>query len=263
MNVYPMPISGLIAPNIVLDVSSPDFDPTQGVQRWHSTTDKGPHNYLRLDTVTGKLVTFGCAHPERANIPPYYKPYVIAPTDAQLRIPRPSAPGLAPNPDLLMNVPAVTLSMLGDAQALAVEISAAIGVTVSAEDGAPIGSTFVANGETRRQWVLQGVGLNTGQNAGVLMQAKNANGIGVPYTWHLVGGAIVCNVETVPVIGPDTPADIPLPLRNLNPDESIVTGGLPGIWEVVSNLAAVDPNSPATAGQVQDIMVYLTTHLGA
>jgi hypothetical protein len=180
----------------------------------------------------------------RANVPVTYPPYKVEPTKAQLIIQR---TGHTP---LVFEVPDFSLSTEDQANALAAEIGPALALQFQVTLPVAVGA-FQPNGDTREQFMLT-AGLVSG-NVGYLLGAKNANGIGAPGAWGVnASNQIVWNGVAVPQVGPNTPADIPFPVRALLPGEKIQSGGLPGIWEVVSS-GSFDPAGPATAGQIGQI----------
>jgi len=256
---YPMPISGITLPGITLVNESTTFDPTQAVKRWVDLSRAAlpagdAANYMVFDASSGTEVPLKISNgvAAAANVPTIYPKYAPNPatTPATLTAAR---PGTMP---LLIAVPANSLSTLDQATTLAAEIGPAVklqfGVTIWAQPG----WVFNANGETREQFMLTAPGI-VAENVGNLLALKSANGVGSPGSWSLnANGQILWNAVPVPQPNASTPPDMPIPVRALLPGESFRTGGLPGIWEVVSN-GSFDPGAPATAGQVGQLQTDL------
>ena len=245
---YPLPIDGIMLPGITPVNESATFDPNSAVKRWTDPSKASlpgdePANYMVFDPVSGTEVPLRITNAvaARANIPASYAHRSVAPTKAQLMIPR---TGALP---LVLAVPANSLSTEDQADALAAEIGPALGLQLQVTLPT-LAATFQANGDTRQQFILTAGAVSA--NVGNLLAAKSANGIGAPGSWGLnASGQIVWNGAPVPQVGPNTPPDIPFPVRALLPGEGFRTGGLPGIWEVVSS-DGFDPGAAATAGQV-------------
>ena len=249
---YPIPIGGMTLAGITMVAESDTFDPAQGVKRWIDASKASlpgdqPANYMVFDAASGTEVPLRISNAvaARANVPKIYPSYRVQPTKAQLAITR---PGYLP---LLLAVPEYSLSTEDQANALALEIGPALGLQLQVT--LPVGTgTFTPNGDARQQFMLTSGAISA--NAGYLLQAKNANGIGAPGNWALnASNQIVWNAVPVPQVGPNTPADIPAPVRALLPGESFRPGGLPGIWEVI-NTGTMDPAAPATAGQIGQLL---------
>jgi len=246
---YPLPISGIMLAGIALVSESAVFDPAQAVKRWVDPSKAAlppadAANYMVFDSGSGTEVPLKITNAvaATANVPAVYPPYNPNPSTT------PATLTSGNNPALILPVPAQSLSTLDQANALAAEIGPAIGLQLAVTVWTQPGWTFNANGETRQQFIVF-AGSVTG-NVGDLLAAKYANGVGAPGSWTLsASNQIVWNSVPVPQPGPNTPPDIPFPVRALQPGESFQCGGLPGIWEVVSS-NSFNPAAPATAGQV-------------
>lgn len=253
---YPMPISGIMLAGIALVNESPVFDPTQGVKRWADPSKgalppAGAANYMVFDPASGTEVPLRITNAvaATANIPAIYPPYKPSPATT------PATLTCSGNPALVLPLPAQSLSTVDQANALAAEIGPAIGQQLQVTVWNQPGWTFNPNGETREQFMVF-AGSVSG-NVGNLLAAKYVNGVGGPGTWTLsASNQIVWNAVSVPQPGPNTPADIPFPVRALLPGESFQSGGLPGIWEVISS-TSFNPSAPATAGQVGQLQTDL------
>jgi hypothetical protein len=244
-----MPISGIMLAGISLVSESAAFDPTQAVKRWVDAS-KGTlsaadaANYMVFDPASGMEVPLKITNAvaATANVPAIYPPYTPNPVTT------PATLTCSGNAALVLPLPAQSLSTLDQANALAAEIGPALGLQLQVTVWTQPGWAFNANGETREQFMVF-AGSVTG-NVGDLLAAKYASGIGAPGSWTLsASNQIVWNSVPVPQPGPNTPPDIPFPVRALLPGESFQSGGLPGIWEVVSS-TSFNPAAPATAGQV-------------
>ncbi len=248
---YPMSFNGIMLAGITLVTESATFDPTHAVKRWVDASKGGlppgdPANYMVFDPVSGTeaplKITNGVA--ATANVPAIYAPYTPTPATT------PATLTCIGNPALVLPVPATSLSTLDQANALAAEIGPAIGLRLQVTIWNQAGWTFNANGETREQFMVF-AGSVSGY-VGYLLAAKSANGVGAPGSWSLnAAGQIVWNGVPVPQPGPNTPPDIPFPVRALLPGESFQSvAGM--AWEVFSS-SSFDPGAPATAGQVGQV----------
>jgi hypothetical protein len=254
-----MPIGGIMLPGIALVSESAMFDPAQAVKRWADPSKAAlapadPASYMIFDSRSGTEVplkiTNGVA--ATANVPATYPRYAPNPptTPATLTAAR---SGATP---LVMAVAANSLSTMEQASALAAEMGPALNLQFSLTIWAQPGWVFNANNETREQFMLMAPGI-VAANVGNMLALKNANGVGSPGSWSLnANGQILWNAVTVPQPTASTPPDMPFPVRALLPGESFRTGGLPGIWEVVSS-NTFDPGAPATAGQVGQLQTDL------
>jgi len=256
---YPLPIGGITLPGVTLVNESALFDPTQAVKRWTDPAKAALPpgelaSYMTFDPRSGTEVplkiTNGVA--ATANVPAIYPRYAPNPptTPATLTAAR---TGTTP---LVMAVAANSLSTLDQANALATEIGPALGLQFNVTIWAQPGWVFNANNETREQFMLTAPGI-VAANVGNLLSLKNTNGVGSPGSWSLnANGQILWNAVTVPQPTAATPPDMPVPVRALLPGESFRTGGLPGIWEVISS-ATFDQGAPSTAGQVAQLQTDL------
>lgn len=158
-------------------------------------------------------------------LPIAYKPYVVADTVAV------HANGVTFNANFLSNY--------GDAVALAKEL----GAGPVADDGA---HSLNYGSETRRSW---GFSLNGNRlNAGALLLAKNARGIGHPGHWdEPADGLPVWVSDPDPVVPVSGAAAWPIPCRELRKNELVVpfTVGMFGTTYRVQN---TDLAGPAPVG---------------
>jgi hypothetical protein len=248
---YPMSINGIMLAGITLATESATFDPTQAVKRWVDASKAGltpddPANYMIFDPVSGTEVPLKITNAvaATANVPAMYATYTPTPATT------PATLTCSGNPALILPVPATSLSTLDQANALAAEIGPAIGLTLQVTIWNQAGWTFNPNGETREQFMVFSGSVSA--YVGDLLVAKYANGIGAPGSWSLnAAGQIVWNGVPVSQPGPNTPPDMPFPVRALLPGESFQSvAGM--AWEVFSS-NTFDPSSPATAGQVGQV----------
>ncbi len=248
---YPMSINGIMLGGITRVTESATFDPTQAVKGWVDTskgslTPGDPANYMVFDPVSGTEVPLKITNAvaASANVPAICAPYTPTPATT------PATLTCIGNPALILPVPPTSLSTLDQANALAAEIGPAIGLTLQVTIWNQAGWTFNAKGETREQFMVFSGSVSS--YVGYLLAAKYANGIGAPGTWSLnAAGQIVWNGVPVPQPGPNTPPDIPFPVRALLPGESFQSvAGM--AWEVFSS-SSFDPGAPATAGQVGQV----------
>jgi hypothetical protein len=246
-----MSINGIMLAGITMVTESATFDPTQAVKRWVDASKSGlppgdPANYMVFDSVNGTEVPLKITNAvaATANVPAIYAPYTPTPATT------PATLTCIGNPALILPVPPTSLSTLDQANALAAEIGPAIGLTLQVTIWNQAGWTFNANGETREQFMV--FAGNVSSYVGYLLAAKYANGIGAPGSWSLnAAGQIVWNGVPVPQPGPNTPPDIPFPVRALLPGESFQSvAGM--AWEILSS-GRFEPGAPATAGQVGQI----------
>jgi hypothetical protein len=246
-----MSINGIMLAGITLVTDSATFDPTQAVKRWVDASKSSlppgdPANYMVFDPVSGTEVPLKITNAvaATANVPSMYTPYTPTPATT------PATLTCSGNSALVLPVPATSLSTLDQANALAAEIGPAIGLTLLVTIWNQAGWTFNANGEMREQFMVFS-GSVSGY-VGYLLAAKYANGIGAPGSWSLnAAGQIVWNGVPVPQPGPNTPPDIPFPVRALLPGETFQSvAGM--AWEILSS-GSFEPDAPATAGQVGQI----------
>jgi hypothetical protein len=257
---YPIPIGAITLAGITMAGGSSIFDPAQGVKRWVDPSKSGlppdnPANYMVFDAANGTEVPLQIANglAATANIPAVYPPPVApTPTPATMSFTNGTAISTIP-------IAPADLSTQGQAIALASALTLALGIEFSAAVGVPSGWIFNSNGETREMFQVFAAGVVPAY-AGQLLEAQSQTGIGSPGAWVLSAGypqQVGWSPASVPVPNANTPPDVPVPVRALLPGESFQSGGLPGIWEVVSSTSAEALAAPATVAQVMQLQTDL------
>jgi len=145
-----------------------------------------------------------------------YPPYTVAPTQT-------TSGGSAVNPNYL--------SLESDAQAL---MSALGGTGLLQETGNAVFPIVYPASEPRRIWDFSVNGILV--NAGALLLAQNANGVGAPGHWDLSHGEPVWVPDPAPPSGlNDTRPPRDVPVRDLLPNEKLEPG-LMGVSVVRTDL---------------------------
>ncbi len=155
-----------------------------------------------------------------------YPPYVIAPTQT-------STGGALIDP--------IYLSLEADAQVL---MTALGGSGLVAEAGNAVFPIVYPPDEPRRMWdfTVNGVACN----AGTLLAAENANGVGAPGSWQITAAGPVWVAAPLASTGlNDTRPATPMPVRDLLPNETL-QAGLMGVSVVRTDL---QQQQNAQAGQ--------------
>jgi hypothetical protein len=145
-----------------------------------------------------------------------YPPYTVAPTQV-------TSGGYTINPNYL--------SLEADARALMAQLG---GSGFVQETGNAIFPIVFPASEPRRIWdfVVNGAEVN----AGALLLARNANGIGAPGHWDTSHGEPIWISDPAPPTGAnDTRPVCPMPVRDLHPNEKFQTG-LMGVSVVRTDL---------------------------
>lgn len=215
---------------------APPYDPSRLPQFWldpgASKTGTGTKTYkssgLNADGSFGIPFSLPEEQAATVNIPPpaaTYPLYVVAPTDA-------TRAGSTVNP--------VYLSLESDAQAL---MAALGGSSLSASEITGFPTTYPAD-ELRRTYsfVLKGLTLNVGQ----LLSAENVAGVGAPGHWDASGAVPVwVSTPVAPVV--DTRTPVPMPVRDLHADETVVQifGGIEIVQGAQPVAAAAPSNNDA------------------
>jgi hypothetical protein len=189
---------------------APPFDPGRRIKRWYdSTAKRGPYSYLCFNWDKKEFETYTITGEEAAsiNLPGKYEypPYVVAPTPAVVVAPEGDPQPL--NPDML--------SYFSEATALAAELGGFVRVTE--ELGGPFHIDW--RGEVRRQFSVIVDG--KAYNAGLLLKAKNAAGIGAPGKWQRTPTGPVWVSEPQPTGEDDRRGEVPIPCRPLFPEEDL------------------------------------------
>jgi hypothetical protein len=209
-------------------VQAPAWDPSRVTKTWFdSTVDTSSaanvalYNIVSVDsTGTWGLAQMLIPATEAAsvNLPGSvtYPQYTIAPTAT-------SSGGAL--------VDAVNLSLEADAQALMTSLG---GNSLVAETGNAVFPILYPPDEPRRIWDFDVNGNLC--NAGTLLAAMNANGVGAPGDWQNTPTGPVWVSEPAPTGLDDTRPARPMPVRDLLPNEVFQTG-LMGVGIVRTDLA--------------------------
>ena len=248
---YPLPIGGIMLAGITLVDQSAAFDPSSAVKRWVDPSKatlppNDPANYMVFDPGSGTEVPLRITNAvaSTANVPAVYPP-VPAPAATPATLTYTSSTQTSTIP-----VSQYNLSTLDQANTLAATLSQALGMQFAVTVWTQTGWTFNPNGDARQLFMVSATGVIAAY-AGELLVAQDVNGAGAPGSWALnASSQIVWNAIPVPQVGPNTPPDIPFPVRALLPGESFQSAGLPGIWGVTSSTSPAALAAPATAGQV-------------
>lgn len=218
-------------------IQAPPWDPSRLTKTWFDTTvDVSNPANVALYKVIG-LNPGGKWGPVQLVIPVgeaatvnltgsvSYPPYSIDPTQI-------SSGGAFIN--------AMYLSLESDARALMQTLD---GSDLMFETGNPVFPIVYPAGEPRRIWDLTVNGAVC--NAGTLLAARNANGIGAPGHWQPSAGGPVWVPDPAPTGANDMRQARPIPVRDLLPNEELQMG-LMGVSVVRTDLVA---QQGITAGQ--------------
>ncbi|MFB3778171.1 MAG: hypothetical protein ACE141_11185 [Bryobacteraceae bacterium] len=217
---------------------APPFDPNKPPKLWFDTSENAG-NYTRYTISRDQKVSFLAYTMTKelaasVNLPGAYRypAYAVAPTDAIVVLASSDGSTVARLP-----VPAVQLATLDQAT----ELVSSLGGTLS-EDLSWFATSVQWGTETRRMYNIVVNGKT--YNAGVLLQQKNANGIGAPGSWvdDASGLRWVPGKQVTAPLDPAVQA-VPVPCRTLDADEEIVAGF--GNVPVIRKVAAT-ASAPAT-----------------
>jgi hypothetical protein len=238
-------------------LQAPAWNPSWPAKYWFdSTVDRtsaASVSYTVFDSGSASLqpLSLSAAEAATVNLPGAvsYPAYVIAPTVATR-----GGPAVDPR----------TLSLQADAAALMAQLGGSNLVDGGLTD-TPLDPVVYPADELRRMWefTLGGVPLN----AGLLLAAQNAKGIGAPGQWVLNAPGNPVWVPTVEPTGvDDTRPAVAMPLRNLLADEELVPSplGLGGATIVRTDLGAAQGDGYTAADRALLQQIYnLLVKLGS
>jgi hypothetical protein len=235
-------------------MQAPAWDPTRLTKTWFDSTvdTSNPANTATYQIVTTDqtnawvVASMTVPAQEAATVnltgAVSYPPYVVAPTDA-------TRGGSVLNP--------VYLSLESQAQTFMAQFGA---TTVIDEGATPEFPAVYPPDEPRRLWdiVINGIAVN----AGALLLAMNAGGVGAPGAWDSTGGQPAwVPAAPAPTGANDTRPPRPMPVRSLLPNEKL-QAGLMGVSVVRTDLqqqadqqaGQFTPDDRATLQQIYEIV---------
>ncbi len=226
----------------------PPYDPTRAPKGWSDPSQVGPGNVTYAPGVIDphgdpsnpySPLTMSKSDARTVNLPGQYiaPAYVVAPTPA-VYVPLAGGNAGAVDPR--------SLTSAEDAQALVTAIANDLQIQAVFVSPDPNPGGINWNGETRRRYAIQFMGLDA-QNAGYLLLYRNQNGVNVPGSWVLQNenneatGAVYKVLAWVskpaPVVDPNsvTAAWVPVPCRALQSGESFERDQWAGLHVLVSD----------------------------
>lgn len=196
----------------------PPWDKERRIQRWFNPNPPASGLYTYFDSATGsfKTMTVPPSEAKAPNLPGAYSYPKWAP---------------APTPAVLQNVVTretwpVNPRLLAEFEE-AVALAAELGLERSNVRENRFGGSFfgyVWNGETRRLWVIEypRADVTVSLQVGLLIELRNANGVGAPGRWEQSGAEPVWIPGVPGDAGENDPRpEVPVPCRGLRPDEKL------------------------------------------
>ena len=226
-------------------VEPPLYDPARVIKAWFDSTvdTSNPGNVVVYKIVAQdqsgnwglRQMVMPALEAATVNLTgaPSYPPYVVAPTKA-------TRGGSGIN--------ALYLSLSSEADEIKNEIGA---LSLLDEGNTAVFPVVYPSDEPRRAWdaVFKGQPLNVG----LLLAAKNANGVGAPGHWDTSGSDAVWVPDPPPPTGlDDTRPPRPIPVRDLLPNEQLQSG-LMGVGVIRTDLQQASGFSAADRATLQQV----------
>ena len=242
---------------VTFDVQAPAWNPAWPAKYWFDSTvdaaSAATVSYTVFDSASTSFeqLPLSAAEAASVNLPGAvsYPAYVIAPTAA-------TRGGPPVNPSWL--------SLQADAAALMTQLGGSNLVDSGVTD-TPLDPVVYPATELRRMWEFMLAG--TPLNAGLLLAAENASGLGAPGQWNLTSpGSPVWAPTVIPTGVDDTRPSVAMPLRSLLANEELVPSplGLGGATIVRTDLAAAQGQGYTAADRALLQQIYnLVVKLGS